>query len=102
MMNSPLLLPKVLQLLPESWSVGLLAQFLTRAVRTSMHNSRMTRIERMMARGENLHVKQTFIEMQRDGIVMSEDRYTLDGFIFWCLCYSLRTMPTELILTNMH
>ncbi|GFO22479.1 transforming growth factor-beta receptor-associated protein 1 [Plakobranchus ocellatus] len=65
---------KVLQLLPESWSVGLLAQFLTRAVRTSMHESRMTRIERMMARGENLQVKQTFIEMQRDCIVMGEDR----------------------------
>ncbi|GFR68319.1 transforming growth factor-beta receptor-associated protein 1 [Elysia marginata] len=65
---------KVLQLLPESWSVGLLSQFLTRAVRTSMHNSRMTRIERMMARGENLHVKQTFIEMQRDAIIMTEDR----------------------------
>ncbi|RUS87528.1 hypothetical protein EGW08_004704, partial [Elysia chlorotica] len=65
---------KVLQLLPESWSVGLLAQFLTRAVRTSLHNSRMTRVERMMARGENLQVKQTFIDMQRDGIVMGEDR----------------------------
>ncbi|XP_005106604.1 transforming growth factor-beta receptor-associated protein 1 [Aplysia californica] len=65
---------KVLQLLPDSWSVGLLAQFLTRAVRSSMHNSRTTRIQRMMARGENLQVKQTFIELQRDAIVMNDER----------------------------
>ncbi|CAL1541537.1 unnamed protein product [Lymnaea stagnalis] len=65
---------KVLQLLPESWSVGLLSQFLTRAIRMSMHNCRMTRLQRMMARGENLLIKQTFIEMQRDAIIMNDER----------------------------
>ncbi|CAG5123927.1 unnamed protein product [Candidula unifasciata] len=65
---------KVLQLLPDSWSVGLLSQFLARAVRTSMHNCRMTRIQRMMARGENLLVKQAFIEIQRDAIIISDER----------------------------
>jgi len=65
---------KVLQLLPDNWSVGRLSQFLTRAVRSSMHNSRMTRIQRMMARGENLQVKQTSIQMQRDAIVINDDR----------------------------
>ncbi|BFZ03908.1 hypothetical protein BsWGS_06948 [Bradybaena similaris] len=65
---------KVLQLLPDSWSVGLLSQFLARAVRTSLHNCRMTRIQRMMARGENLLVKQAFIEIQRDAIVLSDER----------------------------
>ncbi|PVD33381.1 hypothetical protein C0Q70_04636 [Pomacea canaliculata] len=65
---------KVLQLLPDKWSVGLLNQFLTRAVRSSMHNSRMTRIERMMARVENLRAKEACIELQRDPIVMNEER----------------------------
>lgn len=64
-----------MQLLPENWSVGLLNQFLTRAVRSSMHNSRMTRIERMMSRLENLRAKETCIELQRDPVVMNEERY---------------------------
>lgn len=65
---------KVLQLLPDNWSVGLLSQFLTRAVRSSMHNSRMTRIERMMSRVENLRSKETCIELQRDPVIMNEER----------------------------
>ncbi|KAK7098537.1 transforming growth factor-beta receptor-associated protein 1-like [Littorina saxatilis] len=65
---------KVLQLLPDNWSVGLLSQFLTRAVRSSMHNSRMTRIERMMSRVENLRCKEQCIELQRDPVVVNEER----------------------------
>ena len=53
----------------------MLSQFLTHAIRQSMHNTRMTRIQRMMARGENLQVKQTFIELQRDTTVMTDERY---------------------------
>ncbi|XP_046549254.1 transforming growth factor-beta receptor-associated protein 1-like [Haliotis rubra] len=65
---------KVLHLLPDHWSVGLLSQFLTLTVRKSMHCSRMTHIERMMARGENLAVKQICIELQRDPVIMNDDR----------------------------
>ncbi|XP_055901147.1 transforming growth factor-beta receptor-associated protein 1-like [Biomphalaria glabrata] len=65
---------KVLHLLPDNWSIGLLSQFLTRAMRMGMHNYRMTRIQRMMARGENLLVKQNFIEMQREAIVMNDEK----------------------------
>ncbi|ESP04691.1 hypothetical protein LOTGIDRAFT_135703 [Lottia gigantea] len=65
---------KVLQLLPDSWSVSLLSQFLTRAMRKSMHTSRMTRVERMMARGENLSIKQECIELQQEPVIMTEDR----------------------------
>ena len=72
----PIVLLQVLQLLPDKWSVGLLSQFLTRAVRSSMHESRMTRIERMMSRVENLRCKETCIELQRDPVVMNEERYS--------------------------
>ncbi|KAL5007714.1 hypothetical protein ScPMuIL_016520 [Solemya velum] len=65
---------KVLQLLPENWSVGLLSQFLTRAVRKSLNYCRMTRVECMMARGENLQVKQTCIELQKDPVPITDDR----------------------------
>uniref|UniRef100_K1R712 Nuclear pore complex protein Nup153 n=1 Tax=Magallana gigas TaxID=29159 RepID=K1R712_MAGGI len=65
---------KVLQSLPDSWSVHIISQFLSRAVRKSMNLSRNTRIERMMSRGENLRVKQTSIELQREFVTMNDDR----------------------------
>lgn len=65
---------KVLQSLPENWSVSLVSQFLNRAIRKSMNNSRTTRIERMMSRGENLQVKQNIIEIQKEFVTMNDDR----------------------------
>ncbi|KAK3103798.1 hypothetical protein FSP39_021971 [Pinctada imbricata] len=65
---------KVLQSLPENWSVSLLSQFLTQTVRKSMNLSRNTRIERMMSRGENLQVKQNCIEREREYVTMNDDR----------------------------
>ncbi|XP_064600183.1 transforming growth factor-beta receptor-associated protein 1-like [Liolophura sinensis] len=65
---------KVLQALPDSWSVGLLSQFLSRATRKSMNHSRTTRIERMLARGENLQVKQASIQLQSDPVVLTEEQ----------------------------
>ncbi|XP_062566210.1 transforming growth factor-beta receptor-associated protein 1-like [Saccostrea cucullata] len=65
---------KVLQSLPDNWSVHIISQFLSRAVRKSMNLSRNTRIERMMSRGENLRVKQTSIELQREFVTMNDDR----------------------------
>jgi hypothetical protein len=64
----------VLQSLPENWSVSLVSQFLNRAIRKSMNNSRTTRIERMMSRGENLQVKQNIIEIQKKFVTMNDDR----------------------------
>ncbi|KAK6191375.1 hypothetical protein SNE40_003084 [Patella caerulea] len=65
---------KVLQLLPDTWSVSLLSQFLSRSLRKSMNKSRLARIETMMARGENLHVKQTCIELQQEPVILNDDR----------------------------
>lgn len=71
------ILLQVLQSLPENWSVHVISQFLSRAVRKSMNLSRNTRIERMMSRGENLRVKQTSIELQREFVTMNDDRQPL-------------------------
>ena len=40
-----------------------------------MNYNRTTRIERMMSRGENLIVKQTGIELQKEPVVMNEEKY---------------------------
>jgi hypothetical protein len=39
-----------------------------------MHTHRMTRVERMMSRGENLLVKEISIEGQHQPIVMTEEK----------------------------
>ncbi|XP_074660647.1 transforming growth factor-beta receptor-associated protein 1-like [Tubulanus polymorphus] len=65
---------KILQLLPDDWSVGLLSQFLTQSVRLSLNRCRTTRVERMLARGENLQVKQQTLEMCKGPIVLKDDR----------------------------
>ena len=42
-----------------------------------MNFNRTTRIERMMSRGENLIVKQTSIELQKEPVVMNEEKYVI-------------------------
>ncbi|KAI8520587.1 transforming growth factor, beta receptor associated protein 1 [Branchiostoma belcheri] len=66
---------RVLQIIPAHWSIGLIQQFLNRAVRQSMHNQRTTRVERMLARGENLQMKGTSVGLKREPITLSEERY---------------------------
>ncbi|KAL3842523.1 hypothetical protein ACJMK2_020527 [Sinanodonta woodiana] len=65
---------KVLQLLPENWSVQLVKQFLSQTVRKSMNFQRTVRIERMIARGENLWVKEACIAMQKSPVQMNDDK----------------------------
>ncbi|CAE1177008.1 VPS3 [Acanthosepion pharaonis] len=65
---------KVLQLLPENWSVGLLSQFLSRSVRRSMNLCRTKKIERMLARWEALQMKHNCIDLQKESVCMTEDR----------------------------
>ncbi|XP_052801707.1 transforming growth factor-beta receptor-associated protein 1-like [Mya arenaria] len=65
---------KVIQIIPDSWSIGLMSQFLKKALRTNMHENRTTRIQCMMSRGENLLVKQGFITEQREPVVMNDER----------------------------
>lgn len=65
---------QVIQIIPDNWSIALLSEFLKKAVRTNMHLHRMTRVERMMSRGENLLVKEICIDQQREPVVMTEEK----------------------------
>ncbi|XP_077979032.1 transforming growth factor-beta receptor-associated protein 1-like [Glandiceps talaboti] len=65
---------RVLQILPDNWSIGLLQHFLSRALRTNMHTCRATKIERMLARGENLQLKAQTIRETRHPVAMTDDR----------------------------
>ncbi|KAK2144182.1 hypothetical protein LSH36_779g02008 [Paralvinella palmiformis] len=65
---------KVLQVIPDHWSIGLLSRFLTSSVRKATNRYRMTHIQRMLARGENLQLKSEHIELLRDGLKMTDDK----------------------------
>ncbi|CAH1787439.1 unnamed protein product [Owenia fusiformis] len=65
---------KVLQLIPDNWSIGLLQSFLASTVRKHMHDFRTTRLQRMLSRGENLIVKKESIESQREALQLVEEK----------------------------
>ena len=61
-------------MLPDNWSIGLLTQFLTSSVRKSMNQARTVRVERMLARGENLALKGEAIRLRRGVVMLGEER----------------------------
>lgn len=65
---------QVLKMLPDNWSIGLLSQFLVSSVRKSMNHARTTRVERMLARGENLATRTENIQMKRGVLFLGEER----------------------------
>ncbi|XP_033102643.1 transforming growth factor-beta receptor-associated protein 1-like [Anneissia japonica] len=65
---------RVLQIIPDSWSVGLVSKFLTHTLRHNMHSCRTTKIQRMLARGENLNLKSVLCAENKHPIFVAEDR----------------------------
>ena len=75
----------MLQLIPDNWSVGLLHGFVISSVRKSINQARTTRIERMLARGENLQLQSENIRIVGEQVTMTESKYVLMGqfrFVF--------------------
>ncbi len=75
--NYFLILPfdlKVLQLIPDNWSIGLLRGFLLSSVRGSLNKKRTTHVQRMLARGENLLTKSEHIGMNAEQVTMTESK----------------------------
>lgn len=98
---------KVLQLIPPTWSVSLVDQFLTKAVRTSLHRSHMTRVENALARGQNLQVKCTKVLLHQTALTLTEERacsvcgrsFTEPTFA-WCSDGSVMHLQCSKGLTN--
>lgn len=65
---------KVLQLLPTEWSVSLMDQFLTKAVRTSLHRCNMARVESALTRAENLQVHWRAALLHQHSLTLTDDR----------------------------
>ena len=64
---------QVLQAIPDSWSIGLLHQFITSSVRSSLSEARCVHIERMLARAQNIDVKRATIDIEQQQVNMDEN-----------------------------
>lgn len=65
---------RVLNLLPESWSLQLLRPFLGRAVRASMHACRTSQIALGLARSENLQLLHDRLKERKKPILVSDKK----------------------------
>ncbi|CAL4122719.1 unnamed protein product, partial [Meganyctiphanes norvegica] len=59
-------LSAVLALLPQHWSLSILQQYLRQALRASLHQSRIKRLQQTLARSENLQQKFILHKLSRD------------------------------------
>lgn len=64
---------KVLQLLPDNWSMELISQFLSSSIRKTINGSRMMRVEHMLARGAYLQAKQEAIACFSYAVSLTDD-----------------------------
>ncbi|KAJ8047948.1 Transforming growth factor-beta receptor-associated protein 1 [Holothuria leucospilota] len=65
---------RVLQLIPENWSIGLVKQFLRHSVENNMHLARTRKIQNSLSRNENLQVKYQMMKQRREPVYLSEER----------------------------
>ncbi|CAI8050652.1 Transforming growth factor-beta receptor-associated protein 1 [Geodia barretti] len=64
---------QVLELLPHDWPVTTVKAFLLRSIRGSMDTHRTGKIEYNLSRGENLRVREQYISLQGDPIVITDN-----------------------------
>lgn len=108
---------RVLQMLPEGWSLQLLRPFLGRAVRASMHACRTSQIALGLARSENVQLLHDRLKERKKPIYVSEkkgchlchntfsepDVVCLPGGVpvhIHCVAQRVRDSPTKRQLTN--
>ncbi|XP_056134372.1 transforming growth factor-beta receptor-associated protein 1 homolog [Lampris incognitus] len=65
---------RVLNMLPEGWSLQLLKSFLGRAVRASMHAQRTSRLALGIARSENLQLLHDRLKERKNPVFVSEKK----------------------------
>uniref|UniRef100_A0A674DDG9 Transforming growth factor, beta receptor associated protein 1 n=1 Tax=Salmo trutta TaxID=8032 RepID=A0A674DDG9_SALTR len=65
---------RVLDLLPEGWSLQLLRPFLGRALRGSMHACRTSQVALGLARSENLQLQHDRLKQRRSPVLVSEKK----------------------------
>ncbi|EDO42369.1 predicted protein [Nematostella vectensis] len=65
---------EVIKLIPEEWSIGVLSQFLTGSVRSSLHQSRTSLILAALARGDNIKARAASIVTRKGYFTIYEDR----------------------------
>lgn len=78
---------KVIQMIPDHWSIAIIDQFLHRALRNVVHARRTCRIHQALAKVENVQVKFAKYDTQRQPVILTTERTC-------CLCRQPFTEPT--------
>jgi hypothetical protein len=73
---------KVLALVPNKWSVGLISKFLKRSIRTSMHSSRTAQIEESLARFDDGVSCQPVDHCRQDHLQVAQEYFALSSKCF--------------------
>ena len=68
---------QAMKLIPEEWSIGVISQFLSGSVRSSLHRSRNTKILRSLARGENIKASVNSSRVRGDSLSHTSRMRTL-------------------------
>ncbi|XP_018519088.1 transforming growth factor-beta receptor-associated protein 1 [Lates calcarifer] len=65
---------KVIQLLPDSWSVQLVSQFLVRSIRETLHQRRMARLQKALVQAELMQHKVTWMQASKTKFVLDKEQ----------------------------
>jgi len=65
---------KVLGVLPDNWSIGLISAFLTHSVRSSMVKAKTTHLQRMLDRSVSIQAKAETLNLRRQHMTLEEDK----------------------------
>jgi hypothetical protein len=66
---------RVLQLIPQNWSISIIEQFLNKGIRRSVHRLRQSMITKGLVTTENRFVKHQKLMTERKFLFMNEDRF---------------------------
>jgi len=68
---------EVLALIPDHWSIAAVSAAIQTALRSSIHNRRMTSIERSLAKADNLNAHFDIIQLTKDHVTLNENSYCM-------------------------
>ncbi|CAB4026358.1 transforming growth factor-beta receptor-associated 1-like [Paramuricea clavata] len=66
---------KVMEIIPEEWSVRLISPFLIGLSRDSLHTSRNTKLRKNLMRSENIKMKKGYISYTTKPVTITEETY---------------------------
>lgn len=87
---------KVIQLLPDSWSVQLVSQFLVGSLREPLHQRRMARLQRALSQAELMRHKVIWVSFTTYFAFVFTENCVYSCFIFFLNLVTLSLSPLQM------